>query len=729
MSTWQVQLLIGGHLTMVKRSPRFSRSLAVAFVALFASLSLLVGCGSGGSVSSGGAQPQGVQASASSGDVTGGFSQIADTGSMGDFVPVATLSDVAPRNEAGKLKVLISYRDQASKTDEDLVLSKGGEVSHRYSFVNVVAASVPDSAVNELAADPRVEKIEPDLGVQILGTELQDAWGVSHIGAGLVHAGGNTGSGIKVAILDTGIDYTHPDLADSYAGGYDFINNDNDPTDDHGHGTHVAGTVAACSNGTGVIGVAPGARLYALKVLGANGSGSFSAVIAALQWCVANNIQVTNCSLGSAGNPGTAVENAFIAAQNSGIVNVAAAGNSGNANGTGDCVNYPARYNSVIAVGATDVNDARASFSSTGPKVEIAAPGLGIVSCLMGGGYASKSGTSMASPHVAGAVALALKAGVAPSAVRTRLQQTVLDLGAKGRDPLFGYGLVNAPKLSGVTNTASSLTIQTPVANRQYPSGIAVSFSASAVDIQDGDISSSVVWTINNTTATGATVSQVLPDGAYTARATVTDAGGLKTTATVKFSVLNQAPVTTITSPANLSAYDYGASITFSGTAVDPEDGDVSSSIVWKRAGTTIGTGATLTTTLPGGTSTITAQVTDSKARVSKVASVKVVVGYPTPSMTTGSDKNEYVNKETVSISSNLSFEGAPIQGATLKAVITTPTGRTYTASGSSASNGTAIGRFVLNTATHGTGTFGVTVTSTKTGYKSTTATTSFKVK
>ncbi|MBU2052676.1 MAG: S8 family serine peptidase, partial [Nanoarchaeota archaeon] len=150
-----------------------------------------------------------------------------------------------------------------------------------------------------------------------------------------------------------GIDYNHPDLKSNYKGGYDFVNTDTDPMDDHGHGTHVAGTVAALDNGIGVVGVAPEANLYALKVLSSGGSGSYSDVIAALQWCVNNGIQVTNNSYGSSGDPGTNVKEAFDNAYNiHGIIHVAAAGNSGNPPGRGDNIIYPARYDSVIAVAA-----------------------------------------------------------------------------------------------------------------------------------------------------------------------------------------------------------------------------------------------------------------------------------------------------------------------------------------------------------------------------------------
>ncbi|GAI64217.1 unnamed protein product, partial [marine sediment metagenome] len=204
-------------------------------------------------------------------------------------------------------------------------------------------------------------------------------------------------------------------------------------------------------NGEGVVGVAPEASLYALKVLGSDGSGSYSDVIAAIEWCVDNGIQITNNSYGISADPGTTVRNAFYNAYNKGIFHVAAAGNSGNPPGTGDNVGYPAAYESVIAVAATDQNNERAQSSSTGPDLELSAPGVAIKSTLLGGGYGEKSGTSMASPHVAGTAALAwaVDPTYSNSAVRIQLQNTADDLGATMRDSEYGYGLVNAAKAVG----------------------------------------------------------------------------------------------------------------------------------------------------------------------------------------------------------------------------------------------------------------------------------------
>lgn len=340
-------------------------------------------------------------------------------------------------------KFFIGFKEKPGPAEQAMIHSAGGKVNFTYHIVDVIAASLPEQALEALKKNPKIQYIEPDIEVSILDTELDDTWGVKQIGAGLVHDAFIKGTGVKVAVIDTGIDYNHPDLNANYRGGYDFVNRDNDPMDDNGHGTHVAGTIAARDDGIGVVGVAPEAELYALKVLNSSGSGSYSSVIAALEWCVENGIKVTNNSYGSTSDAGTSVKNAFDNAYYKyGIINISSAGNSGNSSGTGDNITYPARYDSVIAVGATNNRDQRTSWSSTGPDLEISAPGNSIYSTLIGGSYGLKSGTSMASPHVAGTVALMIAAGI--SDIRGQLQNTAHDLGATGWDTQYGYGLVNA---------------------------------------------------------------------------------------------------------------------------------------------------------------------------------------------------------------------------------------------------------------------------------------------
>jgi subtilisin len=361
-------------------------------------------------------------------------------------------SAASPLLSQEAVHVIVLYHGPPGAADLALVRDAGGRIRHSYSIVPAVAAALPSGALQGLRALPAVRSVELDSFVQATDEELDSTWGVKRIGAGEAHAAGRKGQAVKVAVIDTGIDYTHPELAGRYAGGYDFVNGNDDPLDDHGHGTHVAGTAAASQDGNGVVGAAPEAFLYALKVLNASGSGRFSDVIAALDWCVLNGIQVSNNSYGSSLNPGGAVQAAFDNSYGQGVLHAAAAGNSGNCAGKNNSVEYPARYASVIATAATNASDARPCFSSTGEAVELAAPGVTILSTLPGGGYGTASGTSMASPHVAGTAALLFEAGVGDAngngrindEVREILQQTAQDLGAAGRDPHYGFGLVRA---------------------------------------------------------------------------------------------------------------------------------------------------------------------------------------------------------------------------------------------------------------------------------------------
>lgn len=263
-------------------------------------------------------------------------------------------------------------------------------------------------------------------------------WGVKRVNAPSAWAT-TMGQGVKVGIIDTGMDYAHPDLKANYAGGYNAIDASKPPLDDNGHGTHVAGIIGAVSDGVGVIGVAPSVSLYAVKVLNAQGSGAYSAIIDGIQWAVTNKMAVVNMSLGSPSGS-TAIQKAIEAAYKAGVTLVVAAGNDSGP------VNYPAKYPQAIAVAASDSADKIASFSSRGAEIAVIAPGVAINSTYMGGIYKSLSGTSMASPHVAGLAALAVARGAkTPAAVRKALQGAATGIGLQPAEQ--GAGLVDAGKL------------------------------------------------------------------------------------------------------------------------------------------------------------------------------------------------------------------------------------------------------------------------------------------
>ncbi|MDO8612662.1 MAG: S8 family serine peptidase [Dehalococcoidia bacterium] len=482
------------------------------------------------------------------------------------LIALGIVSSGSAASAAGSARtdVIIGFNGQPGAAEQALVRRAGGTIKYTYHLVPAIAASVPEAAIAGLEANPNVTSVDLDGKVHAIDAELDNSWGVKRIGAGTVHAGGNKGAGVKVAVIDSGVDYTHPDLNDNFdltgtdrctgGLGYDFVNNDANPMDDNGHGTHVAGTVAAEDNDAGVVGVAPEACLYALKVLGSNGSGSYSNVIAALQWAVDHGVQVTNNSYGSSGNPGDTVKAAFDNAAAAGIYHAAAAGNSGKCSGSGDNVIYPARWDSLVAVAATGSNDVRACFSSTGPAVELAAPGVSINSTLPGGGYGAKSGTSMASPHMAGSAALVFAAnpGWSNDQVRNHLQATAEDLGDPGRDPKYGYGLVRPDQ--AVASLAPPVTGAIAGTVTDSSNGLAISGATVSTDTgQSATTDASGNYTISGVPTGSRTVTASASGYASASQVvSVTDGG----TATSNFSLT---PATTGTT-ASVSSITYATS-------------------------------------------------------------------------------------------------------------------------------------------------------------------------
>ncbi len=356
----------------------------------------------------------------------------------------------AAGNQPEKVRVFLEFK---GKPDVGAVHFAGGRVLHSYTLLeNVLAVEVPVNSLQGLLKNPNVVGVEYDVEFQALGKpgSSQPAqklpWGIDKIDADLANG---TGAGVKVCVVDTGIDKDHPDLQKNIVGGKNFVAKGAvvDPTkwdDDNGHGTHVAGTIAAVDNMVGVVGVAPQASLLAAKVLNRQGSGYISDIIAGIDYCVTSGADVVSMSLGSNSDV-QALHNAVDNAYANGVLLVAAAGND-----YGGTVSYPAAYGSVVAVSATDSNNNLASFSNVGSQVELAAPGVNILSTWKDGGYNTISGTSMATPHVSGVAALAIQANPLLSNVEIRalLQSTADDLGAVGRDNLFGYGLVDAELLN-----------------------------------------------------------------------------------------------------------------------------------------------------------------------------------------------------------------------------------------------------------------------------------------
>jgi len=302
---------------------------------------------------------------------------------------------------------------------------------------------------------PSVEQALQDLpklarGPRSQGAEADEVrWGVKRVNAPAAWPT-NQGAGAKVCIVDTGIDPNVPDLQGQVGGGQNFVDQNAPWVDDHFHGTHVSGIVAAKLDGKGVVGVAPKAKLYAAKVLTKDGQGNIFAIIQGIMWCAQNQMNVINMSLGAPQSI-PFLEDVINMALQQGVTVVAAAGN-GDGHGGSSPVNYPGAYKGVIAVSALDDTDNITKWSSRGPEVAFIAPGLKIPSTVPASNDPSYvheySGTSMASPHVAGLAALAVAKGAqGPAAVRAMLSAAAQKLPGLSSDEQ-GLGLINAAKLA-----------------------------------------------------------------------------------------------------------------------------------------------------------------------------------------------------------------------------------------------------------------------------------------
>ena len=334
-----------------------------------------------------------------------------------------------------EVRVIITLKD---KGDTDAITERRGRVTKEYRNVgNIVAAEVPAGSLNALMEDSNVLAVEVD---QVAKAFVQTVdWGINKVEAPEIWAAGYTGEGVKIAVLDTGIDMEHTDLDANLKGGANMIGGSS-YDDDNGHGTHCAGIIAAENNDFGTVGVAYAADLYAVKVLDSTGSGYYSQIISGIDWAISNDMDIISMSLG--GSTGsTTLQSAIARAYNAGIVIVAAAGNNGTSS-----ISYPARYTQAVAIGAVNSSDVRASWSNYGSQLDLVAPGVSIYSTYYGNSYATLSGTSMATPYAAGMFALAKEASPAltNAQLETQLKTYAMDLGTSGFDIYYGYGLVQS---------------------------------------------------------------------------------------------------------------------------------------------------------------------------------------------------------------------------------------------------------------------------------------------
>lgn len=528
------------------------------------------------------------------------------------------------------VRVLIAFAGPVEKTDIALVRAFGGEVRYNYNLVDAVAATVPEAALAGLEHHPLVTHVELDTQVKALDVELENTWSVSQITADIVQdtttAPTSTGANVKIGIIDSGVNYYHPDLDDNFDPndrGYDFYNYSDTPIDVYGHGTHVAGSACAEDNANGeilnngdrlgVVGVAPDCQLYSLRVHSDDGMAYWSDIIAAVDYATGEpvylpeywdsdvgaptssiqgpKLDIINLSLGKSSDPGTIVQDSFDAAYyEHDILIIAAAGNSGNRGGNNDSIIYPAKFDSVMAVGATDRQNTRATWSSTGPALEIVAPGDGVYStwndevgyadpqpvctereiALVDGRdqkessldgeregecYKYGAGTSMASPHIAGVAALMIAADKAvnngvrtltAAKLRARITETAQPLGNTNE---YGSGLVDAvaavQAVLAVDDGSDDepATNQAPQADFTYSTNeLTATFDASASSDSDGTVEQ-YSWTFGDgTTSTDQNpIHAYATGGTYEVTLLVTDNDGATDTMSASVTVQESA--------------------------------------------------------------------------------------------------------------------------------------------------------------------------------------------
>ncbi|MBI4370505.1 MAG: S8 family peptidase [Elusimicrobia bacterium] len=376
--------------------------------------------------------------------------------------------------------ILFKDHSQGPTEREALVRKAGGETLRHLPSINALVAYFPDGIRAPLDAEPSIHEIVNDDYAELhfigalagcaggeSGSEVtnpcpanpgdvsdkEQPWGIQRVRASKAWEK-TRGEGAKVCIIDTGIDLTHPDVAPNVRAGKDLSGSTtttSDITDYVGHGTHVAGTIAAIDDDSGVVGVAPKANLYISKVFGKSGSTSLSAVIAGIEYCTEIEADVINMSLGSS-RDNTAMHEAVKAAFHAGAAIIVSAGNSGGS------VGFPGAYEEVLGIAASDDSDKIASFSSHGQEVDLIAPGVKVLSTVptSKGSYAQYNGTSMAAPHVTGLAALVRSAfpNFNNTQVYTLLKETAAKIGLKNEEQ--GSGLPQACSALGFESAHQS---------------------------------------------------------------------------------------------------------------------------------------------------------------------------------------------------------------------------------------------------------------------------------
>lgn len=477
-----------------------------------------------------------------------------------------------------------------NKTVEEMVAIYRRNPNVQYAEANFIASAL--MVPNDTYYSYQWHMDNPVYG----GINMESAWDIQ--------TGNPT---VVVAVVDTGVAYEDfgknyklaPDLANtSFVPGYDFVNNDEHPNDDEGHGTHVTGTIAqSTNNGIGVAGVAFNCSIMPVKVLDRNGSGYYSWIADGITWAADNGADVINLSLGGTSSSST-LEDALAYAYDKGVTIVCAAGNEYQ---YGNPPLYPAAYDDYcIAVGATRYDEARAYYSNTGSYLDIVAPGGDLYVDQNGDGYGDGvlqqtfdrrpnrfgywfyQGTSMASPHVAGVAALVIANGNAatPDEVRAALEQTAEDLGTLGRDDAYGWGLVDAYAAlqwtAGPVDNPPTVSITSPADGATVTGIVTITGDATddiGVEKVDFYYDSTLIGTDTTSPYSVDWDSTAVTDGTYTITATAIDTAFQEASDSISVTVDNENDPPVADAGPDQSV-NTGSTVLLDGTGSYDPDGD-----------------------------------------------------------------------------------------------------------------------------------------------------------
>jgi serine protease len=707
------------------------------------------------------------------------------------------LAGFAPAAATEKTRVWVEFRPGQKGNVERALQRSGAEFHYTFDDLNSFVVTLPVAALNGIQNNPNVVDIEEDAirylyaqdipAISEFLNDLPDAngqtvpWGIDAVQArdvwdadrdGAFDAGAATGAGIKLCIIDTGYYTGHVDLSSNVSGTSQVDNAWFE--DGAGHGSHVAGTIAAVNNSTGVVGVAPGVELFIVKIFDNSGTWTFASdLAAAANTCASNGANVISMSLG--GGYSRKEERSFNTLYSQGVLSIAAAGNDGTT-----ALSYPASYASVVSVAAIDESLSVADFSQQNSAVELAAPGVSVFSTVP---YVESrsmvvDGVNYATQHVEFAAYVEASGALVDGGLCTSTGSWSGKVVLCQRGDISFYDKVMNVENSG----GAAAIIYNNVPNEELFATLGEGFSSSIVALtltmEDGQylvsnklganasLSAQYTWpasgyeNYNGTSMATPHVSAVaaLVWSAYPAltnvelrdvlNATALDLGAAGRDVAFGYGLVqakaaidalggvtppdNTPPVVEITSPADGATFTEGDTVTFNGAASDAEDGSLSDGISWTSSlDGSLGSGASVSAALSVGTHTITASVTDADG-ASASDSISVVVsqagGGGALTVMVSTDKTSYADRQFVNITTTVTDDSAPLANATVSGVLTTANGTLVNFSGVTGADGTFLYKYRLNVRKTGTGQYSVAVSASLGGYTDGSASTTFLV-